>query len=176
MPYHIDYNHVAIPNVSVLTMLQSRLHYVQITRDYAEDLPSISAYGSELNQVWTALLENALDAIHDHGEIQLKVALSGELMLIEVWDNDRSVYDAMSVFVEATDWVTWQLTGQLMRASSAAGYKACWSPTIGAIDTIGRPSPSVDAWSARAGLHARSRAMSIRVGWSRAWPETIRGA
>ena len=30
-------------------------------------------------------------------------------------------------FVEATDWVVWQLTGRLVRASCTAGYKACWS-------------------------------------------------
>jgi signal transduction histidine kinase len=76
---------------NTLTMLQSRLQYVQITRDYAEDLPCINAYGSELNQVWTALIENALDAIQDHGEIQLKVNLSGDLMLVEVWDNGPGI-------------------------------------------------------------------------------------
>ncbi len=76
---------------NTLSMLQSRLQFVQVTREYAPDLPCISAYGSELNQVWMALLENALDAIHDHGEIQLKVQVSGDLMLIEVWDNGPGI-------------------------------------------------------------------------------------
>ncbi len=47
--------------------------------------------------------------------------------LIEIWRDDRGVYDAMVAFVEATDWVVWQLTGALVRASCTAGYKACWS-------------------------------------------------
>jgi len=47
--------------------------------------------------------------------------------LIEIWRDDRGVYDAMDAFVEATDWVVWQLTGALVRASCTAGYKACWS-------------------------------------------------
>lgn len=47
--------------------------------------------------------------------------------LIETWLEDRAVYDAMDAFVEATDWIVWQLTGTLVRASSTAGYKACWS-------------------------------------------------
>jgi L-ribulokinase len=51
--------------------------------------------------------------------------------LIEVWQKDRAVYDAMAAFVEATDWVVWQLTGTLVRASCSAGYKACWSATDG---------------------------------------------
>ncbi|MGA3352909.1 MAG: ribulokinase [Acidimicrobiales bacterium] len=47
--------------------------------------------------------------------------------LIEIWQKDRPVYDAMSAFVEATDWVVWHLTGSLVRASCSAGYKACWT-------------------------------------------------
>jgi nitrogen-specific signal transduction histidine kinase len=41
--------------------------HVEIIRDYSPDLPTISAYGSELNQVWTALIENALDALGQPG-------------------------------------------------------------------------------------------------------------
>ncbi|MFT4113610.1 ATP-binding protein [Silvibacterium sp.] len=72
---------------NTLTMLQSRLAHVEVERRYAEELPCIAAYGSELNQVWMSLLENALDAIDDHGKISLVVETSGDMMLIEVWDN-----------------------------------------------------------------------------------------
>ena len=51
--------------------------------------------------------------------------------LIETWLEDRPVYDAMSAYVEATDWIVWQLTGTLERASCSAGYKACWSAADG---------------------------------------------
>jgi L-ribulokinase len=51
--------------------------------------------------------------------------------LIEIWQKDRAVYDAMGAFVEATDWIVWQLTGKLVRASCSAGYKACWSASDG---------------------------------------------
>ena len=51
--------------------------------------------------------------------------------LIELWQKDRAVYDAMSAFVEATDWIVWHLTGSLVRASCSAGYKACWSASDG---------------------------------------------
>ncbi len=51
--------------------------------------------------------------------------------LIEIWQRDRPVYDTMSAFVEATDWIIWHLTGTLMRASCSAGYKACWSARDG---------------------------------------------
>jgi signal transduction histidine kinase len=76
---------------NTLTMLQSRLANVEIERRYAPDVPFISAYGSELNQVWTTLLENALDAINDHGRITIGVAVSGDMLLIEVWDNGPGI-------------------------------------------------------------------------------------
>ena len=76
---------------NTLTMLQSRLAHVEIERRYETDLPLIAAYGSELNQVWMALLENALDAVQDHGRITLGVQLSGDMILIEVWDNGPGI-------------------------------------------------------------------------------------
>lgn len=44
--------------------------------------------------------------------------------LLEIFVEDRAVYDAAATFVEATDWVVWQLTGMLKRNSCTAGYKA----------------------------------------------------
>ncbi|HEY0757817.1 MAG TPA: ATP-binding protein [Acidisarcina sp.] len=76
---------------TTLSMLQSRLEHVEVVREYAPDLPCINAYGSELNQVWMALLENALDAIKDRGTIRLRVQVSGDLLLIEVWDDGHGI-------------------------------------------------------------------------------------
>jgi signal transduction histidine kinase len=76
---------------NTLAMLQSRLSRVTIQRRFAPGLPRISAYGSELNQVWMAILENALDAIHDEGTITLSAQVAGELMLVEVWDNGPGI-------------------------------------------------------------------------------------
>jgi signal transduction histidine kinase len=72
-------------------MLQSRLAHVEIERGYEPELPTIAAYGSELNQVWMALLENALDAIDDNGRIKLVARRSGDMLLIEVWDNGLGI-------------------------------------------------------------------------------------
>jgi len=51
--------------------------------------------------------------------------------LIEVWSEDREVYDACAAFIEATDWIIWHLTGTECRQSATAGYKAMWSPADG---------------------------------------------
>ncbi|HET9105219.1 MAG TPA: ribulokinase [Solirubrobacteraceae bacterium] len=51
--------------------------------------------------------------------------------LIEIWLEDREVFDATAAFVEATDWVIWHLTGRECRQSCTAAYKAMWSPDEG---------------------------------------------
>jgi L-ribulokinase len=51
--------------------------------------------------------------------------------LIELWLEDRELYDATAGFIEATDWIVWHLTGQECRQSTTAGYKAMWSPDEG---------------------------------------------
>ena len=51
--------------------------------------------------------------------------------LIELWLEDREVYDACHGFIEATDWIVWYLTGNERRQSCTAGYKAMWSQEEG---------------------------------------------
>jgi signal transduction histidine kinase len=76
---------------ATLQMLQSRMNNVEVERDYEAGLPRISAYGGELNQVWTALLENALDALGNQGRLRLAVKLEGEMMLVEIWDTGPGI-------------------------------------------------------------------------------------
>ncbi|MGB0095285.1 MAG: ribulokinase [Solirubrobacteraceae bacterium] len=51
--------------------------------------------------------------------------------VIELWLEDREIYDAAHGFIEATDWIVWYLTGVECRQTCTAGYKAMWSPTDG---------------------------------------------
>ena len=56
-----------------LLILAHKLSDISVTRDYAPDLPEIEGWGSELNQVWTNLLDNAADAMDGHGDITISV-------------------------------------------------------------------------------------------------------
>jgi signal transduction histidine kinase len=56
-----------------LLILSHKLKKVTVTRDYAPNLPEIEGWGSELNQVWTNLLDNAADAMDGQGEISIRV-------------------------------------------------------------------------------------------------------
>jgi signal transduction histidine kinase len=76
---------------ATVQMLQSRMSNVTIERDYEVNLPHISAYGSELNQVWTALIENALDALGNQGLLRLACRLEGEMLLVEIWDTGHGI-------------------------------------------------------------------------------------
>jgi signal transduction histidine kinase len=64
---------------------------ITVERNYAPNLPKISAFGSELNQVWTNLIDNAVDAMNGQGIIRVKTALEGDSILIEIGDNGPGI-------------------------------------------------------------------------------------
>ena len=80
---------------ATLAIMQSHLQGVTVEREFDPALPRISAYGSELNQVWTALIENALEAIEESkridGVLRLTTRLSGQSALVEIWDNGKGI-------------------------------------------------------------------------------------
>ncbi len=64
---------------------------ISVRREYAGDLPRIQGYGSELNQVWTNLIDNALDAVDSGGEIVLRTRKEGGWLVVEVIDNGPGI-------------------------------------------------------------------------------------
>jgi len=77
---------------STLTILNHKLkHGITVVRDYAQDLPRISSYGSELNQVWTNLIDNAADAMNGKGELKIRVAQEDTSLLVEIRDNGPGI-------------------------------------------------------------------------------------
>ena len=77
---------------NTLVMLRSKLTGgVVVRREYAEDLPKVQAYGSELNQVWTNLIDNAIDAVDGQGEIQLRTRCEEGQVVVEVADNGSGI-------------------------------------------------------------------------------------
>jgi signal transduction histidine kinase len=76
---------------ATLQMLRSRMDRVEIERDYQPDLPRISAYGGELNQVWTALIENALEALGNQGLLRIACRMEADMLLVEIWDTGPGI-------------------------------------------------------------------------------------
>jgi len=76
---------------STLTMLGHKLKGITVTRDYAPELPRVPGFGSELNQVWTNLIDNAADALGGHGELTLQTRRDGDHVTVAVIDNGPGV-------------------------------------------------------------------------------------
>jgi signal transduction histidine kinase len=78
---------------NTLVMLGHKLKKgnVRVTREYEEDLPSVCAHGSQLNQVWTNLIDNAIDAVEGDGNIKVRTARENDRVLVEVSDDGPGI-------------------------------------------------------------------------------------
>jgi signal transduction histidine kinase len=82
---------------STVTMLQRDLkNGINVRREYDKSLPKICARGGELNQVWTNLIDNAIDALAEKanagkGEITIRTARDGAFVLIDIVDNEHGI-------------------------------------------------------------------------------------
>jgi signal transduction histidine kinase len=71
---------------STLTMLGHKLKGgVTVVREYG-DLPEIEAYAGELNQVWTNLIDNAVDAMDGTGTLTIRTSVDGDRVVVELVD------------------------------------------------------------------------------------------
>ena len=73
---------------STLTMLAHKHRGgVTVVREYGSGVPQVEAYPGELNQVWTNLIDNAIDAMGGAGTLRLTTRVDGDSVLIEVADS-----------------------------------------------------------------------------------------
>jgi signal transduction histidine kinase len=80
---------------STLIMLGHKLKKgdVEVVRDYEENLPLVCGHGGELNQVWTNLIDNAIDAVEGHGRITVRTASENGRVLVEIADDGPGIPD-----------------------------------------------------------------------------------
>jgi len=72
---------------STLVMLGHKLRDgVTVVREYSADVPRIDAYAGELNQVWTNLIDNAVDAMHGTGILRVATRAEQDSVVVEVSD------------------------------------------------------------------------------------------
>jgi signal transduction histidine kinase len=77
---------------STLVMLGHRIGPdIAVVRDYAGDLPDLEAYPGELNQVWTNLMTNALDAMDGAGTLRVSVRPDGDSVVVEIGDTGHGL-------------------------------------------------------------------------------------
>jgi signal transduction histidine kinase len=76
---------------STLTMLGHKLKNVTLVRAFDHSIPRIMAYGSELNQVWTNLIDNAIDAVNGSGKICIGTCQEDNQLVVEIVDNGSGI-------------------------------------------------------------------------------------
>jgi signal transduction histidine kinase len=64
---------------------------IEVDRDYDRTLPRLTVYGSELNQVWTNLIDNAIEALGKHGTITLRTRRDRDGVLVDVADTGPGI-------------------------------------------------------------------------------------
>ena len=77
---------------NTLVILRSKLgEGIQVHRDYAKELPQINAFGSEVNQVWTNIIDNAIYAMDGQGELFLKTYQEDSWVVVEIKDTGSGI-------------------------------------------------------------------------------------
>ena len=77
---------------TTLTIMNHKLKRgVEVKRDYEKTPLLVNSFGSELNQVWTNLIDNAIDAMGGKGELRVLAHRDGECAVVEIGDNGPGI-------------------------------------------------------------------------------------
>ena len=77
-------------------ILKHKLGGIKVIRDYQPDLPRIEVYAGELNQVWTNLVDNAIDAMAGAGVIEIHTRRAGDGVAVSIADSGPGIPSAIS--------------------------------------------------------------------------------
>ncbi|MBE9223868.1 response regulator [Phormidium sp. LEGE 05292] len=77
---------------TVLTLYNNQLkHGIEVTKDYEPNLPSLLCYPDELNQVWTNLIHNAIQAMDYKGHLAINITHQGDSLLVSITDSGKGI-------------------------------------------------------------------------------------
>ncbi len=76
---------------TTLIILAHRLRNIEVRRHYDRTLPTIQMYGNTLNQVWTNIPDNAIDAIDGPGRIDIRTRLDADHVVVEIEDTGKGI-------------------------------------------------------------------------------------
>ncbi|SRR5579883_201423 len=83
--------HEGLDNTLLILNYKLKSRGIVVVREYSENLPLIWAYGSALNQVWTNLIDNAIDALKEGGTIWVRTSTKKDFILVEIADNGPGI-------------------------------------------------------------------------------------
>ena len=76
---------------TTLTILGHKLKEILVVRDYDRSLPQLTIHGSKLNQVWTNLIDNAIDAMNGRGKLTIQTRREGDQIVVVIADNGSGI-------------------------------------------------------------------------------------
>ncbi len=86
----VDVN-AGLKNTLVVLEYKARQKNIRVIKNLAPDLQMVQARGGQLNQVWTNLIDNAIDALPNGGELRVSSALDGQRIRVEIEDNGPGI-------------------------------------------------------------------------------------
>jgi signal transduction histidine kinase len=91
--------HQGLESTLLILKYKLRKKNIELTREYGTDLPRIKAYGSELNQVWTNLIVNAIEAMADGGKLKVRTRREPTDVMIEIRDNGAGIPESVKTHI-----------------------------------------------------------------------------
>jgi signal transduction histidine kinase len=76
---------------STLVMMSPKLDGIDVQRDFDSDIPRVEVYPAELNQVWTNLIDNAIDAMDGKGTLRITTRREGDHLVIDFADTGHGM-------------------------------------------------------------------------------------
>jgi signal transduction histidine kinase len=76
---------------STLVILANKLEGIEVVKDFDRSLPKVPVYAGELNQVWTNLIDNAVQAMNGHGTLTVRTTMDGDRVRVEIGDTGPGV-------------------------------------------------------------------------------------
>jgi signal transduction histidine kinase len=83
--------HRGLDNTLLILKHKLKKKSIVVVREYAEGLPTVTAFGSELNQVWTNLIDNAIDAMQEGGRLKVRTKIEPTDVMVEIRDNGPGI-------------------------------------------------------------------------------------
>ena len=113
---------------ATLTMLGHKLgDGIDVVRDYDRSLPHIAAFPGELNQVWTNLIDNAVDAMEGHGTLTVRTRPDpDDRLVVEIGDTGPGVPDEVRSRIFEPFFTT-----KAMGKGTGLGLDIAWRIVVG---------------------------------------------
>ena len=88
---HVTDIHKDIEDTLILLGYKIRDKNIKVIKKFCDDMPGIEAYSGELNQVWTNLIDNAIYAVSENGEIEIETICDSKTVTVCVVDNGSGI-------------------------------------------------------------------------------------